>query len=81
MFLFRISLNMLTNQHLMVYGHMATKLPGQVGIIHPQIDVGDVVLHAYRRAKEICEKCYLQAPELEIKAHNVMAPGDKVHMS
>jgi len=74
----RISLNMLTNQHLMVYGHMATKLPGQVGIIHPQTDVGDVVQHAYLKAKEICEKCYLQAPEVEVKIHNVKSPGEKV---
>jgi len=74
----RISLNMLTNQHLMVYGHMATKLPGQVGIIHPQTDVEDVVQHAYARAKEICERCYLEAPQLEIKAHNVKSPGEKI---
>merc|ERR1711935_492117 len=74
----RISLNMLTNQHLMVYGHMATKLPGQVGIIHPHTDVEDVVMHAYMKAKEICESCYLRAPEMEMKAQNSKSPGEKV---
>jgi len=74
----RISLNMLTNQHLMVYGHMATRLPGQVGVIHPKTDVEEVVTHAYTNAAFLCERCYLHAPTLEIKSHNITQPDSKV---
>lgn len=78
LYLSRISLNMLTNQHLMVYGHVATRLPGQIGVIHPHTDVEEIVKHAFHNAAFLCEQCYLHAPSLEIKSHNITKPNTKV---
>lgn len=77
LYLHRISLNMLTNQHLMVYGHVKT-VENQVGVIHPNTDVEAVVRHAFNNARLICQKCYVHAPELEIKSHNVTCPDNRV---
>jgi len=77
LYLHRISLNMLTKQHLMVYGHVKT-VEDQVGVIHPDTDVEAVVRHAYQNARMLCEKCYLTAPELEIRSHNVTCPNNRV---
>jgi len=77
LYLHRISLNMLTRQHLMVYGH-ATMVENQVGMIHQELDVEAAVRFAYNDARLLCERCYLTAPKLEIKSHNVTCPENKV---
>jgi len=77
LYLHRISLNMLTRQHLMVYGHVKT-VENQVGMIHQDLDVEAAVRYAYNDAKLLCESCYLTAPKLEIKSHNVTCPDNKV---
>lgn len=69
----RISLNMLTDQHLMVYGHLNTVL-NQVGVIHPRTDLAAVVRHAYENAAFLCEGCYLTCPHLELTSQNATAP-------
>jgi len=77
LYLHRISLNMLTRQHLMVYGH-STMVENQVGVIHPELDVEAAVRYAYNDARVLCQSCYLTAPQLEIKSHNVTSPENKV---
>lgn len=77
LYLHRISLNMLTNQHLMVHGHVKT-VENQVGVIHPDTDVEAVVRHAFNNARLICQRCYNHAPELELKSHNVTCPDNRV---
>lgn len=77
LYLHRISLNMLTNQHLMVYGHVNT-VENQVGVIHPKTDVETVVSHAYNNAAGLCRRCYNTAPTLNIKSHNVTSPEERV---
>lgn len=77
LYLHRISLNMLTKQHLMVYGH-AGSVEGQVGVIHPSTDVEAVVQQAYTDARLLCQSCYLNAPKMEISSHNVACPDNRV---
>jgi hypothetical protein len=77
LYLHRISLNMITKQHLKVYGHDTT-VEDQVGVIHPNLDVEAVVRQAYNNAKSVCEKYYAAAPLLKIKSHNVTCPDNRV---
>lgn len=79
LYLHRISLNMLTNQHLMVYGHVKT-IENQVGVIHPNMDVEAVVRNAFENASLICKMCYLHAPQLEIMTHNQTCPENRVYV-
>jgi len=64
----RISLNMLTNQHLMLHGYK-TPVPGQIGVIHPAADLASILRHAYSDAQFLCEQCYLTAPALQLSTH------------
>ena len=73
LYISRISLNMLTNQHLMLHGYK-NPVPGQVGVIHPTADVEAIVRHAYSDARFLCERCYLNSPGLELKSHNLTEP-------
>jgi len=77
LYLHRISLNMLTNQHLMVHGHIKT-VANQVGVIHPDTDVEAVVRYAFHNAELLCQRCYIHAPNLEIRSHNVTSPNNRV---
>jgi len=77
LYISRISLNMLTNQHLMLHGYK-NPVPGQVGVIHPTADVEAIVRHAYSEARFLCERCYLSAPSLELKSHNLTEPTKPV---
>jgi len=77
LYMSRISLNMLCNQHLMVYGH-ASIVQNQVGVIHPETDVESVVRHAYDNALFLCEQCYLTGPALELRVANATEPGARV---
>ena len=70
----RISLNMLTNQHLLLHGHK-TPVEGQVGVIHPAADVAAIVRHAFSEAQFLCERCYLHSPALELVSHNLTEAG------
>lgn len=77
LYISRISLNMLTNQHLMLHG-WKKPVPGQVGVIHPQADVASIVRHAFSNAQFLCERCYLTSPTLELKSHNLSHPDEAV---
>jgi len=72
----RISLNMLTNQHLMLHGYK-NPVAGQVGVIHPAADVAAIVKHAYSEAQFLCERCYLHSPGLELSSHNLTEAGPR----
>ena len=70
LYMSRISLNMLTNQHLMLHGYKSP-VPGQVGVIHPAADVAAIVKHAFTEAQFLCERCYLHSPALDLRSHNL----------
>jgi len=77
LYISRISLNMLTNQHLMVHGYKKP-VKDQIGVIDPRTDLEEVVRHAYSNARFLCEQCYINAPKLELKTHNLTDPTDSV---
>ena len=52
-------------------------MENQVGMIHQELDVEAAVRFAYNDARLLCERCYLTAPKLEIKSHNVTCPENK----
>ena len=56
-------------------------MPGQVGVIHPAADVASIVKHAFSDAQFLCERCYLSAPALELKSHNLLAPDKPVSVN
>ena len=76
----RISLNMLTNQHLMLHGYK-NPVQGQVGVIHPRADVASIVKHAFSDAQFLCERCYLSAPALNLKSHNLSENNSPVSVN
>jgi len=77
LYLSRISLNMLTNQHMMVHGYK-TPVNNQIGVINPATDLEEVVRHAYVNARFLCEQCYMAAPHLELRTHNLTNPNHGV---
>eukprot|EP00092_Neocalanus_flemingeri_P013144 GFUD01014163.1.p1 GENE.GFUD01014163.1~~GFUD01014163.1.p1 ORF type:complete len:452 (+),score=85.58 GFUD01014163.1:244-1599(+) len=77
LYISRISLNMLTNQHLMVHGYKKP-IKHQVGVIDPRTNLEEIVRHAYSNARFMCEKCYINAPKLELKTHNLTDPEHSV---
>ena len=80
LYISRVSLNMLTNQHLMLHGYK-NPVPDQVGVIHPRTDVAAIVKHAFSDAQFLCERCYLNAPSLELKSHNLSEPNNPVSVN
>ena len=80
LYISRVSLNMLTNQHLMLHGYK-NPVPDQVGVIHPRTDVAAIVKHAFSDAQFLCERCYLNSPSLELKSHNLSEPNKPVSVN
>lgn len=65
----RISIHMITNQHLAVYGYERTP-PNQIGIIHPNTCITSILVDAYDDAMFHTENCYMVAPKVNIKNYN-----------
>uniref|UniRef100_A0A0N5AJ72 Protein-serine/threonine kinase n=1 Tax=Syphacia muris TaxID=451379 RepID=A0A0N5AJ72_9BILA len=77
-YLNRISIRMLQNQHLLVFGSKMPEISRQVGCIDPECDVVNVVNVAYDDARFLCEKYYLTAPEIDLECHNTVHPGKPI---
>jgi len=69
LYMSRISIHMITNQHLMVYGGINTP-PGQIGVIDPKTYVTSILVDAYDDASFLCEQAYMVVPKIIIKNHN-----------
>eukprot|EP00092_Neocalanus_flemingeri_P037478 GFUD01040810.1.p1 GENE.GFUD01040810.1~~GFUD01040810.1.p1 ORF type:complete len:537 (+),score=104.71 GFUD01040810.1:69-1613(+) len=65
----RISIHMITNQHLSVYGWERTP-PHQIGIIHPNTSLTSILVDAYDDALMHTENCYMVAPKVNIRNFN-----------
>jgi len=65
----RISLRMITDQHLKVYGYERTP-PHQIGVVHPRTSVTSILVDAYDDAYFQTENRYMVAPKVLIKNHN-----------
>ncbi|KAF7629201.1 Ubiquitin carboxyl-terminal hydrolase [Meloidogyne graminicola] len=77
-YLNRISIRMLQYQHLVVFGTVLPESPNHVGCIDPVCDVSSVVRDAYENARFLCDRYYLNSPQLELDCLNALSPGKKL---
>lgn len=77
-YLNRISIRMLQNQHLVVFGSVMPECPRHVGCIDPQCDVNAVVTDAFENARFLCDRYYLASPSLELECYNAVKKDNQV---
>jgi len=77
-YLNRISIRMLQNQHLVVFGSILPESPRHVGCIDPMCDAQTVVLDAFENARFLCDRYYLTSPMLNLECHNILNPDKKI---
>lgn len=74
----RISIRMLINQHVTLFGGGAAAPMGHVGCVDPNCNVSAVIHDAYENARFLCEQYYLAAPDLIVEQHNIQNPNTSV---
>lgn len=70
----RISIRMLLNQHTLLFGvnvKVNPAHPKQIGSIDPNCCVSDVIRDAYENARNLCDRYYMNSPELILEEFNV----------
>uniref|UniRef100_A0A8C7R2R5 Protein-serine/threonine kinase n=1 Tax=Oncorhynchus mykiss TaxID=8022 RepID=A0A8C7R2R5_ONCMY len=70
----RISIRMLLNQHTLLFGgkvRVNPAHPKQIGSIDPHCSVTEVVRDAYENARNLCDRYYMNSPELVLEQFNV----------
>ncbi|KAI7809070.1 pyruvate dehydrogenase (acetyl-transferring) kinase isozyme 1, mitochondrial [Triplophysa rosa] len=73
----RISIRMLLNQHTLLFGgnvRVNPAHPKQIGGIDPSCHVTDVLKDAYENARNLCDRYYMNSPELVLEEFNVKGP-------
>uniref|UniRef100_A0A8C8K7V6 Protein-serine/threonine kinase n=1 Tax=Oncorhynchus tshawytscha TaxID=74940 RepID=A0A8C8K7V6_ONCTS len=77
----RISIRMLLNQHTLLFGgkvRVNPAHPKQIGSIDPHCTVTEVVRDAYENARNLCDRYYMNSPELVLEEFNVKDDGKPV---
>ncbi|XP_016411544.1 pyruvate dehydrogenase (acetyl-transferring) kinase isozyme 1, mitochondrial-like [Sinocyclocheilus rhinocerous] len=77
----RISIRMLLNQHTLLFGGKIRDNPAhpkQIGSIDPSCCVTDVVKDAYENARNLCDRYYMNSPELVLEEFNVKGPDNPI---
>ncbi|XP_058976565.1 pyruvate dehydrogenase (acetyl-transferring) kinase, mitochondrial isoform X2 [Musca domestica] len=72
LYMSRISIRMLINQHTLLFGESMERQGRHVGCLDPACNISDVVKDAYENARFLCDQYYLVSPALEIEEHNSM---------
>ncbi|XP_062258057.1 pyruvate dehydrogenase (acetyl-transferring) kinase isozyme 1, mitochondrial [Platichthys flesus] len=70
----RISIRMLLNQHTLLFGGKVKVNPAhpkQIGSIDPHCRVSEVIRDAYENARNLCDRYYMNSPELKLEESNV----------
>uniref|UniRef100_A0A671YK02 Protein-serine/threonine kinase n=1 Tax=Sparus aurata TaxID=8175 RepID=A0A671YK02_SPAAU len=70
----RISIRMLLNQHTLLFGGKVKVNPAhpkQIGSIDPHCRVTEVIRDAYENARGLCDRYYMNSPELVLEEFNV----------
>eukprot|EP00092_Neocalanus_flemingeri_P017271 GFUD01018675.1.p1 GENE.GFUD01018675.1~~GFUD01018675.1.p1 ORF type:complete len:446 (+),score=97.86 GFUD01018675.1:46-1383(+) len=75
LYMTKISLSMLTNQHLYVHGGNIAK-PRHVGQIDPHCDVVAEIRRAYSKAARLCDQHYGTHPEIKLVSSNRAEASD-----
>uniref|UniRef100_A0A673AEZ4 Protein-serine/threonine kinase n=1 Tax=Sphaeramia orbicularis TaxID=375764 RepID=A0A673AEZ4_9TELE len=76
----RISIRMLLNQHTLLFGGKVKVNPAhpkQIGSIDPHCRVSDVVRDAYENARNLCDRYYMNSPELILEEFNAVKEKEK----
>ena len=66
----RISLRMLTNQHLALFQAGADRSTTRVGTIEPRCRLRAVIMEAHQNAAFLCEEYYDKAPDIQLKGNS-----------
>ncbi|KAG7331104.1 hypothetical protein KOW79_005073 [Hemibagrus wyckioides] len=77
----RISIRMLLNQHSLLFGGKAQVNPAhpkQIGSIDPFCRVTDVIKDAYENARGLCDRYYMNSPELKLEEFNGKEPSKPI---
>merc|ERR1719186_1231350 len=69
LYMSRISIHMLINQHTLIFGDEYQR-PQDVGCIDPYCDVPALIKDAFSNAAFLCDQYYLQSPKLKLKIVN-----------
>ncbi|KAL3312388.1 [Pyruvate dehydrogenase (acetyl-transferring)] kinase isozyme 4, partial [Cichlidogyrus casuarinus] len=69
-YMMRISIRMLINQHVLLFGKQLDTHRPYLGSIDPQCDVLEILQHAYEDAKYLCQHYYAGAPEIKFTIHD-----------
>ncbi|XP_078118009.1 pyruvate dehydrogenase (acetyl-transferring) kinase isozyme 1, mitochondrial isoform X3 [Sander vitreus] len=70
----RISIRMLLNQHTLLFGGKVKVNPAhpkQIGSIDPNCRVSEVIRDAYENARTLCDRYYMNSPELVLEEFTV----------
>ncbi|XP_058477599.1 pyruvate dehydrogenase (acetyl-transferring) kinase isozyme 1, mitochondrial isoform X2 [Solea solea] len=79
----RISIRMLLNQHTLLFGGKVKVNPAhpkQIGSIDPHCRVSDVIRDAYENARNLCDRYYMNSPELIMDEFNAKEEGKPISM-
>uniref|UniRef100_A0A672JI10 Protein-serine/threonine kinase n=1 Tax=Salarias fasciatus TaxID=181472 RepID=A0A672JI10_SALFA len=74
----RISIRMLLNQHTLLFGGKVKVNPAhpkQIGSIDPNCGVSEIVRDAYENARNLCDRYYMNSPELILEEFNAKEDG------
>lgn len=77
----RISIRMLLNQHTLLFGgkvQVNPAHPKQIGSIDPYCRVTDVIKDAYENARDLCDRYYMNSPELKLEEFNGKEPNKPI---
>uniref|UniRef100_A0A1A8F2Q7 Protein-serine/threonine kinase n=1 Tax=Nothobranchius korthausae TaxID=1143690 RepID=A0A1A8F2Q7_9TELE len=77
----RISIRMLLNQHTLLFGgkvEVNPAHPKQIGSIDPHCCVSEVIKDAYENARNLCDRYYMNSPELILEEFNAKEKGKPV---
>lgn len=77
----RISIRMLLNQHSLLFAGKVKVNPAhpkQIGSIDPNCPVTEVVMDAYENARSLCDRYYMNSPELQLEEFHVKEQGSPV---
>ncbi|XP_059608381.1 pyruvate dehydrogenase (acetyl-transferring) kinase, mitochondrial [Phlebotomus argentipes] len=80
LYMSRISIRMLINQHTMLFGNTHPDPGKHIGCIDPTCNPSAVVRDAYDTARFLCDQYYFGAPALEIEEHNDLEADQPVRI-
>uniref|UniRef100_A0A0K8TM15 Protein-serine/threonine kinase n=1 Tax=Tabanus bromius TaxID=304241 RepID=A0A0K8TM15_TABBR len=70
LYMSRISIRMLINQHTLLFGNMPHEGGRHIGCLDPACDISAVINDAYENARFLCDQYYLASPDMVLRQHN-----------